>query len=182
MFAAQHHFSGGFNAGVPLPAPGSGGNAQATIEGLQVLTSLEDVRFATRRAALGAKRLVSIYTPDLEPQLYDEADFLEIIKRFVLGRSFAKARVLTHEPLRLVGHTNRFAVMSRRLSGCIEIRTVAARFAHDRSAFLIADGNAIVFRTRASSWEGVAGFDQPPVARLHLQDFDEMWIASAPAR
>ena len=28
--------------------------------------------------------------------------------------------------------------------------------------------------------EGVAGFEQPPIARLYLQEFDEMWLASVP--
>jgi hypothetical protein len=37
-----------------------------------------------------------------------------------------------------------------------------------------------MFRTQAAGWEGIAGFNQPPIARLHLQDFDEMWIGSPP--
>ncbi len=180
MSVPQHFFSGGFNASAPLPQLARGASATPEVEALQVLTSLEDVRAAVRRAAAGAQRLMSIYTADLEPAVYDEPQFLEIVKRFVLSRNFAKVRVLVHEPLRLIGNTNRFVAMSRRLSSYIDIRTAAPRFAHDRSAMLIADSNAIVYRTKASSWEGVAGFSQPPIARLHLQDFDEMWIASAP--
>jgi hypothetical protein len=44
----------------------------------------------------------------------------------------------------------------------------------------IADANAIVYRSQVTSWEGVAGFNQPPIARLYLQEFDEMWVASIP--
>ncbi len=150
------------------------------VEALSLLTSLEDVRLAARRTAASAQRLMSIYTADLEPEVYDHPAFMDIVKRFVLGRSFAKVRVLTHEHLRLIGNTNRFVAMSRRLNSYIEIRVVAPAFQHRRSAMLIADDRAIVYRTRAASWEGVAGFNQPPVARLHLQEFDEMWVASAP--
>ena len=150
------------------------------VEALSLLTSLEDVRIAARRTANSAQRLMSIYSSDLEPEVYDQPAFLEIVKRFVLGRSFAKVRVLVHEPLRLIGNSNRFVAMARRLTTYIEIRVVAPEFQSRRSAMLIADDRAIVYRTRASSWQGVAGFNQPPVARLHLQEFDEMWLASSP--
>jgi hypothetical protein len=166
---------------LPLPGPMQLRNAPPPpVEALSLLTSLEDVRIAARRTAASAQRLMSIYSSDLEPEVYDQPAFLEIVKRFVLGRSFAKVRVLVHEHLRLIGNTNRFVAMSRRLSSYIEIRVVAPTYQHRRSAMLIADDRAIVYRTRASSWEGVAGFNQPPVARLHLQEFDEMWVASAP--
>ncbi len=39
-------------------------------------------------------------TPDLEPEIYDQPPFLEIIKRFVLARSFAKVRVLLRDQAR----------------------------------------------------------------------------------
>jgi hypothetical protein len=45
---------------------------------------------------------------------------------------------------------------------------------------LIADTRAIVYRAQVTSWEGVAGFEQPPIAKLYLQEFDEMWVASVP--
>lgn len=149
-------------------------------ESLSMLTSLEDVRTATRRAASSAQRLISIYTADLEPEVYDQPAFLEIVKRFVLSRSFAKVRVLLHEPLHLIGNSNRFVAMARRLTSYIEIRVVAPAYQGRPSAMLIADDKAIVYRTRAASWDGVAGFNQPPVARLHRQEFDEMWVASEP--
>ncbi|MEO7805553.1 MAG: hypothetical protein ABIT36_02755, partial [Steroidobacteraceae bacterium] len=78
----------------PAPAPRG--------EAVKVLTSLEEVRAVTNRAAGNAQRLMSIYTPDLEPDLYDQTPFLEIIKHFVLGRSFAKVRVLLIEHSRLI--------------------------------------------------------------------------------
>ncbi len=63
-----------------------------------MLTSLDEVRAAVNEVAATAQRLISIYTPDLEPDLYDQSAFLEIIKHFVLARSFAKVRVLLAEP------------------------------------------------------------------------------------
>ena len=45
-------------------------------ETLAVLTSLAEVRAAVNEIAATAQRLISIYTPDLEPDLYDQSAFL----------------------------------------------------------------------------------------------------------
>jgi hypothetical protein len=153
---------------------------QRSTESLIVFTSLAEARQAVNRAASGAQRLMSIYTPDLEPDLYDQTAFLEIVKHFVLARSFSKVRVLLVEPTRVMRDGNRFVAMGRRLSSCIDIRYVVAQSPHRASAYLIADDRAIVYRMRADTWDGIADFNNPPVAKLYLTEFDAVWNASAP--
>ena len=148
-------------------------------ETLAVLTSLAEVRAAVNEIAATAQRLISIYTPDLEPDLYDQSAFLEVIKHFVLTRSFAKVRVLLAEPTRVMRDSNRFVAMGRRLSSCIDIRYGAAQTQQRASAYLIADDRAIVYRMRADTWDGVADIDNQTAARLYLQEFDQVWNASA---
>ncbi|HYC10162.1 MAG TPA: hypothetical protein VEC10_11030 [Steroidobacteraceae bacterium] len=148
-------------------------------ETLTVLTSLAEVRAAVNEIAGTAQRLISIYTPDLEPDLYDQTAFLEVIKHFVLTRSFSKVRVLLAEPTRVMRDSNRFVAMGRRLSSCIDIRYVAAQAPQRASAYLIADDRAIVYRMRADTWDGVADINNPSAARLYLQEFDQVWNASA---
>jgi len=151
-----------------------------TEEPLSVLTTLAEARVAVDTAAASAQRMISIYTPDLEPELYDQSAFLEIIKRFVLSRSFSKVRVLLVDPARVMRDSNRFVAMGRRLSSYIDIRYVADHAPQRASAYLIADDRAIVYRLRADSWDGIADFNNPAVARLYLTEFDSVWNASAP--
>jgi hypothetical protein len=148
-------------------------------ETLTVLTSLAEVRAAVNEIAASAQRLISIYTPDLEPDLYDQTAFLEVIKHFVLTRSFSKVRVLLAEPTRVMRDSNRFVAMGRRLSSCIDIRYVTAQAPQRASAYLIADDRGIVYRMRADTWDGIADANNPPASRLYLQEFDNMWNASA---
>jgi hypothetical protein len=157
---------------------GSSANRQGP-ETLAVLTSLAEVRSAVNEIAASAQRLISIYTPDLEPDLYDQTAFLEVIKHFVLTRSFSKVRVLLAEPTRVMRDSNRFVAMGRRLSSCIDIRYVTAQAPQRASAYLIADDRAIVYRMRADTWDGIADANNPPAARLYLQEFDNIWNASA---
>ena len=158
---------------------GSANNRQQGPETLTVLTSLAEVRAAVNEIAATAQRLISIYTPDLEPDLYDQTAFLEVIKHFVLTRSFSKVRVLLAEPTRVMRDSNRFVAMGRRLSSCIDIRYVTAQAPQRASAYLIADDRAIVYRMRADTWDGIADANNPPAARLYLQEFDTIWNASA---
>jgi hypothetical protein len=179
MSAKDKHSFFDFRGAIPAPPPVLA-RADADSDALCMLTSMEDVRGAVRRAASGAQRLMSILTEDLEPEIYDHPVFLDTVKRFVLSRSFAKVRVLLHDASRMIGNSNRFIAMSRRLASCIEIRVVAPGWRASTQALLLADEKAIVYRPRADSWEGVAGFNQPPIVRMHLQEFDRMWLASAP--
>jgi hypothetical protein len=160
-----------------------GGGGQRTsrhhAETLTVLTTLSEVRSAVNEIAATAQRLISIYTPDLEPDLYDQTPFLEVIKHFVLTRSFSKVRVLLAEPTRVMRDSNRFVAMGRRLSSCIDIRYVAAQSPQRASTYLIADDRAIVYRLRADTWDGVADINNQQAARSYLQEFDEVWNASA---
>src|SRR5437763_5983173 len=74
--------------------------------------------------------------------------------------------------------SNRFVAMGKRLSSCIDIRYAAAQAPQRASAYLIADDRAIVYRMRAESWDGVADINNQVMARLYLQEFDQVWNAS----
>jgi len=149
-------------------------------ETLHMLSTFDEVRAATESVASGAQRLLSVMTPDLEPEIFDQPAMLEIIKRFVLGRSFAKVRILMRDQARLLNGANRFVAMAHRLTSYLEIRIRAPQFREQKAAYCIADDRAIVYRPRADRPEGLAGFNNPKVARQYLQEFDSIWLASAP--
>jgi len=147
---------------------------------VRVISSLEEMRAAVDAVAASAQRLMSIYTPDLEPDLYDQNGFLEIVKRFVLARRFAKVRVLLSDSSRLLRDNNRFIAMGRRLTSCIDIRPTAVELQPRACAYLIADDRAIVYRVHSGRWDGVADLNNPPIARQYLDEFDDIWHASSP--
>jgi hypothetical protein len=147
---------------------------------LNLFTALDEARVAVNEVASCAQRLISIYTPDLEPELYETSAFLDIAKRFVLSRTFAKMRVLIWQPMRLMRESNRFIAMGRRLSSYIDLRYADHGPPQRAYAYLIADDRAIAYRTRQDSWDGICDVDNPAVARLYLTEFDAIWAASEP--
>jgi len=148
------------------------------VETLHILSTFDEVRSATETVAASGQRLISIMTPDLEPEIYDQPALLETIKRFVLGHSFAKVRVLLRDQARLSAGANRFIAMAHRLTSYLEIRIRATQYRELTAAYCIADDRAIVYRVRADRAEGIAGFNNPPIARQYLQEFDAVWQAS----
>jgi hypothetical protein len=145
-----------------------------------ILSTVEEVRAAALQVATAATRLLAMYTQDLDPQIYDQPRFLEAIKRLVLARGYAKVRVLLADPARTSYESSRFIALARRITSHIEVRTVVPPLRDNPSAFLIADDRALVYRRQARSWDGIAEMNDPVVARLYLDHFDETWLASAP--
>jgi hypothetical protein len=121
---------------------------------------------------------MSIYTPNLEPLIYDQDMFLEPLKRLVLARGHARLRVLISDPARVVREGNRFMQMARRLTSFIELRNVPPEFRDNPAAFIIADASAIAYRQQCSKWEGIVEFNDQQIVKRYLAYFDEIWAVS----
>ena len=145
-----------------------------------VISTREEMRDAAIQVVSEASRKVSIFTHDLEPGIYDNSDFLEIIKRLVLSKTYARIRVLIAEPFKAVKNGNDFVHLGRRLNTYIEFRDVREDLRTHSEAFCIADETALVYRLQASGWEGIADTHEPAVAELYGKMFDEIWLASEP--
>jgi hypothetical protein len=143
----------------------------------QVLSSVAEVRAAVVEVTGIANRTLSILTHDLEPEIYDHDEFLETLKRFILARSFARVRVLILDPTRVIMTGSRFVNMGRRLNSYIEFRNAKSALQQHPEAFFVADEQALVYRARAESWEGMSDTYAPAIARIYLTKFEHLWNA-----
>ncbi len=143
-----------------------------------VISTREETREAVIAIAKEATRKVSIFTHDLEPGIYDDPDFLEIIKRLVLSQTYARIRVLIADPTRAIKNGNNFVHLGRRLNTYIEFRHVREDLRTHGEAFCIADEKALLYRLQASRWEGIVDTYEPAVAKLYGTMFDQIWLDS----
>ncbi len=150
-------------------------NATAAAGTRNILSTMEEVRAASLQVARSAQRLLTIFTHDLEPMIYGEEPFLEAIKRLVLARSYAKVRVLLADPSRAMFDNNKFLILARRLTSCIDLRTMGPEYPATAGAFIIADDRALVYRLRIDRWDGISDMNDPPIVRRYLTFFDEVW-------
>ena len=138
----------------------------------------KDVRHAISDVARSAKRSLSIYTHDLEPEVYNSIDFLDAVKQLVLAQRYARVQILLVNPLRSVKEGHRMVEMARRFSSFVEIRLVPEEFHSHEEAFLIADRAGLVYRVHASRWEGIADTNSPRIAARYLEFFERVWQRS----
>jgi hypothetical protein len=142
-----------------------------------ILSTMGEFRTAAAEIATHATRSLSIYTPNLEPDLYDHDQLLEPIKKLVLARSYARIRVLISDPARS-RRENRFMQMALRLTTFIELRNVHIEHRGNPCAFVVADDKAIAYRPDWAKWQGIVEFDDTSVVRRHLNHFNEVWAVS----
>ena len=153
--------------------------AQAKEKGRRwVISTKEEMLQAVMEVATIATRKVSIFTHDLETGIYDDPDFLEIIKHLVLSQAYSRIRVLIADPHRAIKNGNAFVHLGRRLNTYIEFRHVREDLRTHAESFCIADETALVYRLQARRWEGIADTYEPAVAKLYGKMFDEIWSAS----
>jgi hypothetical protein len=143
-----------------------------------VISTRDEMRQSAIEVAREAKRKVSIFTHDLEPGIFDDPDFLEVIKRLVLSQTYSRIRVLIADPSRAIKNGNNFVHLGRRLNSYIEFRHVREDLRTHAEAFCLADETALVYRLQAERWEGIADTYEPAVAKLYGKMFDEIWLAS----
>lgn len=146
-----------------------------------VLSGKADFAAAVVEVASVAARSLAIFTPDLEHGVYDTPDFIGAVKRLVLSRSHARVRVLISDPGRVQRSVNRLLHVGRRLSSFIEFRQLTVDFQSRSDAFLVADVSALVYRANIERWEGVADTREPRMARMYLEQFEQMWQLSESA-
>jgi hypothetical protein len=121
-----------------------------------VISSKEEMRLAVIDVVKEASRRVSIFTHDLDPGIYDDPDFLEVVKHLVLSQTYSRIRVLIADPSRAIKNGNNFVHLGRRLNTYIEFRHVREDLRTHAESFCIADETALVYRLQHERWEGIA--------------------------
>ena len=147
-----------------------------------VLATAEDVRTAATTIALGAQRVLTILTHDLESPVFEYPPFVAAVKRFVLGPRFTKVRVLVLNPGRIMYSRHEFIALARKLTSYIEIRNAQGAFRDNPCTYMIADENSTLFRLQHSRWDGICELGNPAIARIYLDHFDTGWNPCATPR
>lgn len=147
-------------------------------QGRRVLVGPKEVAAAAVALTRSASRSLAIYTRDLAPVIYDQMDFIETVKQFVLGRRYATVRVIVCDTAALADRGHRFVEAARTLSSFIQIRRAHDDDALRRDDFLLADRHGLLYRADASRFEAVVDPSDRRLSRRYLGEFDKMWEKS----
>lgn len=130
---------------------------------------------AAARLAAQASRAVRIWTPDLEPRLYDTQPFLDALRALALGARRAEVRVLVADARRAMQLGHRLPELARQMTSSVEIRRLPPEPADRPEAFLVADLLGYLYRPVAHQAEAALCFHDPLRARDLARSFDAVW-------
>jgi predicted GNAT family N-acyltransferase len=148
--------------------------------GLLSLRSRDDNREPVVRMVQQGQRSLYLFSPNLDPRIFNTPEFIEAVKQLALANTRSKVYILIIDPSAVVSRGHRIVELARRLSSHIFIHR-ADEEDHDRiDSFMIVDEVGLVRRAHNDRFEGAAEFNNPGEARLLLKTFNEAWERSQP--
>ena len=147
-------------------------------KGAQTLHDAAEIHAACAAMVGQARRIVRIYSSDLEPAIYDTAEFLDPARQFALSGPRASLRVIVQDEEPAIKRGHRLLALARSLPSYIEIRRADDEYRDQPEVFLLADAVGYVRRPLSNAWEAEANFaDRLQAARLQ-RFFDQVWELS----
>jgi hypothetical protein len=140
--------------------------------------SAELHRSATLQMAGQCRRTMEIISHELDPAVYDSAEFVEAAKDLALRHYMARIRILVFDPLTIVRHGHRMIDLMHNLPTFIEFRKPGFEYDGFNESLFIADSTGYIVRTTAGRYEGNLNFNDRRAAGILRRKFEEMWERS----
>ncbi len=144
------------------------------------LKGREDNKQAAIHMVAQGKRSLNLFTPNLDPRIFNNENFIEAVKQLVISNSRSRVNILILDPSEVVMHGHRIVELARRVSSRIFIHRADEEDRNQVNTFMIVDDVGIIRRAHNDRLEGLAEFNNPAEARLLLKTFSEDWERSQP--
>ncbi|HEY8330086.1 MAG TPA: histone acetyltransferase HPA2 [Pseudomonas sp.] len=162
------------DAGHLEPAPFLLG-AHAPVE---TCTAREQLR-SHALALLGqARRDLCLYTPDLEPWLYDHPAIAEACSRFLRGHPRNRLRILLRDSSLAVRNGHHLLRLARQLSSNCQIRKLHPDYPAEDLAYLLVDDCGLLLRTAPLLPASQVHYQAAARVRQLRRQFDQAWNTS----
>jgi predicted GNAT family N-acyltransferase len=167
-------------AGLTLAPPQPPGQVLGRDAGPQWRNGRLAIRETSLQLADQARRSLALLSRDLDPPIYDNAEFVAAVRRLALRRKNLPVRVLLLDPGPAIQGGHRLLPLIQRLSSRCEIRAVPDDQPSRLDAFLVADGQGYLRRPLADTWDATADFRAPLEARRLEAEFQTLWDRAEP--
>ena len=152
------------------------GQSAGTIE----VSARADVARISLELARQSRRSLDIVSRHLDPDVYDNEEFVEAVKELVLNNRGARVRLMVIDARPLVTQNHRLIDLADRVSSYVELRGPAAQHKMFNEAMLVADNMGYVHRQFSDRFEATASFaDRRITARLS-ERMDDLWERGLP--
>ncbi|ROR32298.1 hypothetical protein [Inmirania thermothiophila] len=139
------------------------------------VTTLEAHRLAVLRLAAQARRELAIFSPALDPRVFDHEGLAEAVRALLLRSPRARVRVVVQDAAPVAARGHRLLRLAWRLPSRMEIRRAGPDHQGLDEAFVLADETGVLETEHAERYEAVLDFCNPPRARALRLRFEEIW-------
>jgi predicted GNAT family N-acyltransferase len=144
------------------------------------LESREDNRLAANHMVEQGQLTLRLFTPNLDPRIFDTNKFIEAVKNLALASPHSKVYILIKDPTLAVTRGHRIVELARKISSHIFIHRAGEEDQDRVDSFMVVDDVGIIHRPYADRYEGSMEFNNPGRARLLTKEFKDAWERSLP--
>ncbi|MBB1521494.1 DUF7931 domain-containing protein [Aquipseudomonas guryensis] len=145
---------------------------------LQRFSSAEEAQAHALALLQQSRNSLCLYTPDLEPWLYNHSSVQDACTRFLLASPKNRLRILVRDVSRPVKQGHRLLNLAQRISSNLHIRRLNPDHPSEEIAYLLADARGLLLRSHPEDYAGYALYNDPGRVRLQQALFDQAWDIS----
>jgi predicted GNAT family N-acyltransferase len=146
------------------------------------LHSVEDHQIHATCMLRQAKRYLSIFSHNLDPQIFDTPSFVDAAKQLAMRSRFSRIRILLQDNTLVLQQGHRLVELAQRLSTAIEIRIPGEAHRDYDENFILIDEVGYLHQKLATNPLGTAGYNDRYRVNRMLAVFDEAWEHGTPDR
>ncbi|PCJ47163.1 MAG: hypothetical protein COA99_01370 [Moraxellaceae bacterium] len=146
------------------------------------LDGAEDFHAALSSMVGQAQSTVMLFTQELDPELYDQAEFIKAVSDTARSNKRCEIHILICNSSKVARSGHRLIELQKRLSSAIKIHNIPDTEPANNGEFVIVDGIAITHRFSMGFMQGSCEFKSPSEAQKKARYFDRVWRASSPCQ
>lgn len=128
-----------------------------------------------RQIVAQSSRKLAILSETLDPAIFDQKGFSDLVSRLARGDRNAMVRILVKDIQPLVEGGHALLSLARRLSSKIELRKLLIEPENATQAYLIGDRRGLLYKHDDREYQGFASYRAGPEANRLLTEFDNLW-------
>lgn len=140
-----------------------------------ICSSGTDVRAVALAMVGQARRSLDICGRQLDPYLFDNAEFGDGVRKLAIGSRNARIRLLVLLPEQLHEHRHHLLRLAHELPSFIHVRVPGEDHKGFNEAMLIVDEIGYLHRSLSDRYEGIAHFNNARFAGELTRRFEEIW-------
>jgi hypothetical protein len=126
-----------------------------------------------------AAREICILSPNLDHQVFDNAELVEAIGILIRSSRQTRVRILVSDSRALVTRGHRLLLLARRLPSLVQIQKQVGHPQWKGETIVICDHDGVLYKSGDSDHDGFFEPSSRASTQRHLELFEELWRHSA---